>query len=82
MIDGKHLLIANNETDFSRRVIELLRDPEGAQMLAASGRTLVEEKYAWGTIIGGLEPKLADLVPRTGGTVQEGMRYATLQGWT
>lgn len=48
MIDGKHLLIADNETDFSRRVIELLRDPEGAQMLAASGRTLVEEKYAWG----------------------------------
>jgi hypothetical protein len=77
---GKHLLIADNETDFSRRVIELLRDPEGAQMLAASGRTLVEEKYAWGTIISGLEPKLADLVPRTGGTTQAGMRPATLLG--
>jgi hypothetical protein len=44
VIVGKHLLIADNKTDFSRRVIELLRDPEGAQMLAASGRTLVEEK--------------------------------------
>ena len=78
MIVGKHLLIADNETDFSRRVIELLRDPEGAQVLAASGRTLVEEKYAWGTIIGGLEPKLADLVRRTRGAVQEGMRHVTL----
>jgi len=62
VIDGRHLLIADNEADFSRRVIELLRDPEGAQMLAAAGRMLVEEKYAWGTIIGGLEPKLEGLV--------------------
>jgi glycosyltransferase involved in cell wall biosynthesis len=80
VVDGKHLLIADDEADFSQRVIELLRDPEGAQVLAASGRTRVEEKYSWATIIGGLEPKLADLVRRTGGTAQEGMRHATLQG--
>jgi hypothetical protein len=46
VIVGKHLLIADNEADFSRRVIELLRDPEGAQMLAAAARTQVEEKYS------------------------------------
>jgi len=77
VIDAKHLLIADNETDFSRRVIELLRDPERAQMLAASGRTLVEEKYAWGAIIGGLEPKLEALVRQTGRTAEAGMRHAT-----
>lgn len=80
VIDGKHLLIAENEAEFSRRVIELLSDPQRAQMLAACGRTLVEEKYAWGTIIGGLEPKLRALVRRTGRTTEAGMGRVTLQG--
>jgi glycosyltransferase involved in cell wall biosynthesis len=62
VVGGKHLLIADDETEFSRRVIELLRDSQRAQMLAASGRTLVEEKYGWGTIIRGLKPKLEGLV--------------------
>jgi glycosyltransferase involved in cell wall biosynthesis len=79
LIDGRDLLIADNETDFSRRVTELLRDAERAQILAASARTLVEEKYGWGTIIAGLEPKLRALVRRTGRTVEAGMRWATLQ---
>jgi glycosyltransferase involved in cell wall biosynthesis len=65
VIDGKHLLIAGNEADFSRRVVELLSDCQRAQMLAAAGRKLVEETYGWGTIIGGLEPKLELLVGRT-----------------
>ena len=62
--DGTHLLVADNETDFSRRVAEVLSDRRRAQMLAAAGRRLVEEKYGWGTIIGGLEPKLEALVSR------------------
>jgi glycosyltransferase involved in cell wall biosynthesis len=78
--DGRHLLIADNETDFSRRVLELLGDCQRGQMLAACGRTLVEEKYAWGTIISGLEPKLRALVLRTGEAAAEGMGRATLQG--
>jgi hypothetical protein len=62
VIDGKHLQIADNETDFSRRVIEALCDPQRAQMLAVSGRTLVEEEYGWRSIIGGLQPRLQDLL--------------------
>jgi len=62
VIDGQHLLIAETETDFSRRVVELLRDCQRAQALAAAARALVEEKYSWGNIIGALEPKLQRLV--------------------
>ena len=80
MIDGRHLLIADNETDFRRWVIELLRDPERGQALAAAARGLAAEKYSWERLISDLEPKLEDLVRRTGGTAQAGMRHATLQG--
>jgi len=80
VIDGKHLLIADNEADFSRRVAELLRDPERAQALAAAARGLAVEKYSWERLISNLEPKLADLVRRTRGTAQAGIPHVTLQG--
>jgi glycosyltransferase involved in cell wall biosynthesis len=80
VIVGKHLLIADDEVDFSRRVIELLRDPQRAQTLAAAARGLAVEMYSWERLISNLEPKLADLVRRTGRTAQEGMRHTTLQG--
>jgi len=80
VIDGKHLLIADDETDFSHRAIELLRDPQRAQTLAAAARGLAVEKYSWERLISNLEPKLEDLVRRTGGTAQAVMRHATLQG--
>jgi len=80
VIDGKHLLIADNEADFSRRVVELLRDPERAQALAAAARALAVEKYSWQGLISALEPKLKALVRRTGPAPEPGMHRATLQG--
>jgi glycosyltransferase involved in cell wall biosynthesis len=65
VIDGKHLLIADNETDFSRRVIELLRGPQRAQALATAARALAVEKYSWQGLISALEPKLQELAHRT-----------------
>ena len=64
VIDGQHLLIADNETDFSRRVIELLRDGQRAQTLAAAARGLAVDKYSWERLISNLEPKLEHLVRR------------------
>jgi len=64
VIGSQHLLIADNETDFSRRVIELLRDPQRAQALATAARGLTAEKYSWERLISHLEPKLQDLVCR------------------
>ena len=64
VIDGKHLLIADNETDFSRRVIELLRDSGRGQALASAGRGLAADKYSWQHLISGLEPRLEELAGR------------------
>ena len=67
VVDGRHLLIADNETDFSRRVIELLRDPARAQALSDAARGLAAEKYSWERLVSALEPKLQELALRTGG---------------
>jgi len=64
VVDGQHILIANTEADFSDRVIELLRNPQRAQMLAEAAHALVEQKYDWKVIVGALEPKLQELVRR------------------
>jgi len=64
VIDRKHLLIADNEPDFSRRVIGLLRNSQRRQTLAAAARVLVEQKYTWEHIIDNLEPELVELVRR------------------
>jgi glycosyltransferase involved in cell wall biosynthesis len=61
-VDRTHLLIADEEADFADRVIELLRNPELGARLAASARALVQEKYSWQSIVGGLDPKLRQLV--------------------
>jgi glycosyltransferase involved in cell wall biosynthesis len=62
VVDGKHFLIADNEIDFSNRVIELLTNFEKREKLALAARKLVEEKYQWKKIVDDLEPKLIDLV--------------------
>ena len=64
VVDGKHLLIADNEAGFGQRVIELLRNPQRAQMLAEAGRRQAEEKYSWESIICSLEPMLESLAAR------------------
>jgi glycosyltransferase involved in cell wall biosynthesis len=63
-VDRQHLLLADDEAEFADRVIELLRSRELAERLAAASRMLVEEKYSWRKIVGGLEPKLQDLLGR------------------
>ena len=62
VIDGRHLMIAANETDFSRRVVELLRDRERARSLGEAARALAVEKYSWQRLISDVEAKLTDLV--------------------
>ena len=64
VIEGRHLLVADTESEFASRVTEVLRDGKLAQRLAAEGRALVEERYSWGKIVGSLEPKLQELVRR------------------
>ncbi|MEW6675516.1 MAG: glycosyltransferase, partial [Nitrospirota bacterium] len=58
VIDGKHLLIAKNEDEFIKKVIELLINTQKAQVLAKSARKLVEQKYSWKKIVNYFELKL------------------------
>lgn len=62
LVDGKHLLIADSEADFSNRVIKLLENPELAQRLAEAALSLAKEKYQWKKIVENLEPELLELL--------------------
>jgi sugar transferase (PEP-CTERM/EpsH1 system associated) len=64
VVDGLHLLVAEQETEFADRVVDLLRDRKLAERLAAASRALVEEKYSWEKIVSSLEPKLQGLAGR------------------
>ncbi len=47
VVDGEHLLIANEPVQFARRVIDLLRDPAQRAHLIHNARHLVETQYDW-----------------------------------
>lgn len=64
VIDRKHLLIADDETDFSNRVLNLLRNPQRRLAVGAAAQQLAERRYAWKEIMAGLEPKLLEIVHR------------------
>ncbi len=80
VIDGRHLLIADNETDFSRRVVELLRDTERAQVLSDAARALAAQKYSWQGLISALQPKLQELALRTGRRESAGSQPVKVNG--
>lgn len=50
VVDGQHLLIADNPTQFVEKTIQLLEDRHLYQHLIANGRELVESRYGWDQI--------------------------------
>lgn len=57
-VDNKHVLIANNEDNFSSKVIEVLGNFKLAQKISEGGRNLVEQKYNWNAIVSAIEQKI------------------------
>jgi polysaccharide biosynthesis protein PslH len=47
VIDGEHLLIADDEQQFAEKVIRLIRDPAGRRAMAIKGGRFVRERYDW-----------------------------------
>jgi glycosyltransferase involved in cell wall biosynthesis len=47
LVDGEHLLVSDDPTQFAARVVALLRDRPLRQRLASNGRQIVEERYTW-----------------------------------
>ena len=50
VVDGEHLLLADDAEDFARCTVELLGNADLRSLLAANARQLVEERYDWSTI--------------------------------
>jgi polysaccharide biosynthesis protein PslH len=50
VVDGEHLLLADDPAAFATRVGEVLRDRELSGRLARAGRDLVERRYNWRAI--------------------------------
>ncbi|MCX6723777.1 MAG: glycosyltransferase family 4 protein [Candidatus Staskawiczbacteria bacterium] len=61
VIDKEHLIIANNEKDFSNSVIGLLNNPELSQRLSRNSLALIKKEYRWENIVDKLEPILMNL---------------------
>jgi polysaccharide biosynthesis protein PslH len=55
VVDGQHLLVADNPGTFAARVLELVADPERRARLAQAGRGLVERRYGWPGAVAALE---------------------------
>ena len=55
VIDGKHLLLADEPQEFADQVERVLADADLARRLGAAGRALMEDRYSWGTITRQLE---------------------------
>ena len=47
VVDGEHLLLADDAESFARSTVALLKDPDLRRRLAANARRLVERAYDW-----------------------------------
>lgn len=63
--NGRHLLVADEPSEFATRVTELLRDPARRADLGREGRRLVEERYDWRALGAQMEAALHELLDRT-----------------
>jgi glycosyltransferase involved in cell wall biosynthesis len=50
LVDGTHVLRADDPAAFARAVVSLLRDRRRRDALGSAGRRLVEERYSWATV--------------------------------
>lgn len=47
VVPGKHLMLADNSEEFSKIVLELLKDPQRREELGAAARKFIETEYVW-----------------------------------
>jgi sugar transferase (PEP-CTERM/EpsH1 system associated) len=58
VVDGTHLVIADEPAAFARSVLTLIRDKARRDRLGANARALVVERYDWSAVAGALEEPL------------------------
>jgi glycosyltransferase involved in cell wall biosynthesis len=62
VVDGEHVLLADEPQDFADAVERVLADRPLAARLGADARRLVEDRYSWKSVGGGLERFYGDLL--------------------
>lgn len=66
VVDGEHVLVADEAELFAGCVVRLLTNPELAARLATAGNKLITERYSWASSTGMLEAILQDRPERPG----------------
>ncbi len=59
--DGKHLLVRDDPNQFAEAVVGLLQDDTRRHELGEQGRRLVEQRYDWSKVFGGLDVVFAKI---------------------
>ena len=59
---GENVILADAPADFAQAVISLLRSPAERQRIGRAARTLVEEKYSWGSVAEGFALTLEEVI--------------------
>jgi glycosyltransferase involved in cell wall biosynthesis len=60
--DGEDICVVETAEAFAEGVIGLLRNEEKRRAIGGRARQVIEQEYAWTTIMDDLEPKLVELV--------------------
>ena len=58
VVNGEHLLVADEAPSFARAVVSMIRDVDRRRQLESAARALVVEKYDWSAVAGALEEAL------------------------
>jgi len=65
-VPGRHLLVADDPSEFASSVLRVLSEPGLADELGRAGRALVCERYSWRGAAGALEAFFRDVLARRG----------------
>jgi sugar transferase (PEP-CTERM/EpsH1 system associated) len=77
VIDGEHVMLADEPHTFARAVVDLLRDDAQRARLEAAARALVVEQFDWSAVAGSLEEALVRFSGRTHGSAPAHSRAVT-----
>lgn len=81
VIDGEHLLIADDPDQFADKTIRLLLDQELYQRITINGRKLVEDQYDWDKVAGKLMQVYTEMVePQDFQSLRVDAKHPILEG--
>lgn len=66
VVNGEHILLADNPGEFAREILSLLKKPDRRAQLGASARQLVEQAYSWNVVGKGLSNVLVQVLESFG----------------